>query len=468
MSAENNSQAGKGKAFFDRADQVAETGNWDFAIEMYTEGLLREPDNLERGYKPMREAGFNRKASGGKGPGMREKSKHKTNSKDPAENLANAAYLLAKDPGSEQYMELVLNCAARAERKEVARWIAEILLESQRQSNKPNKRICVQLTDHCENLQMYDLAVAACGLAMQAAPNDAELEQRYGHLGAQYTLQKGRYGEDNKEFTDSVRDLDKQKELMQQDMLAKTGDALKQQILRARKDYAESPTETGKINALVDALLQVEDETHEEEAIKILTKAFEDTGAYQFKMRIGDIRIRQMARRFRQYRDAGDQENALKVAREQLAYEIKEYTERSKNYPTDLGMKYELGRRLFAAGKYDDAIGMLQQAKNDPRRFVNVMNYLGQAFMKKGWWQEAIDTFQNVMKRDLPEQHVKAVRYNLGTCYEQLGKDRNDVTELHRAEEEYSGVAQTDFNYKDVRQRLEEVRNLIREKSKSD
>ena len=40
----NGDTAGKGKAFFDRGDQVAETGNWDFAIEMYLQGIGRDPD----------------------------------------------------------------------------------------------------------------------------------------------------------------------------------------------------------------------------------------------------------------------------------------------------------------------------------------------------------------------------------------------------------------------------------------
>jgi hypothetical protein len=30
-----------GDAFFTRAEQVAETGNWDFAIKMYLDGLGR-------------------------------------------------------------------------------------------------------------------------------------------------------------------------------------------------------------------------------------------------------------------------------------------------------------------------------------------------------------------------------------------------------------------------------------------
>ena len=46
--------AGKGSQFFTRGDQVSETGNWDFAIQMYLEGIRREPENLERGHVRLR------------------------------------------------------------------------------------------------------------------------------------------------------------------------------------------------------------------------------------------------------------------------------------------------------------------------------------------------------------------------------------------------------------------------------
>ena len=90
-------QTGQGKAFFDRADEVAETGNWDFAIELYLEGIARETVNFKRGHKPLREVGLKRKAMGGKGPGLMEQIKRRAG-KDPVTNLVNAEYLLAKEP----------------------------------------------------------------------------------------------------------------------------------------------------------------------------------------------------------------------------------------------------------------------------------------------------------------------------------------------------------------------------------
>ncbi|MBN1943637.1 MAG: hypothetical protein JW849_10125 [Phycisphaerae bacterium] len=444
----------KAKVFFDRADEVAGTGNWDFAIELYSEGLRLNPDEMERGHVKLRDVSLKRKVQGGKPAGLGDRRKHRAG-KDPAGNLANAAYLLAKDPGSETLMELFLKAAAEVGNPDVIRWIGEILLESQKQARKPNRRLCTVMMDTLAAAKHYDLAIQACRLALTAAPNDADLESRLSALGAEYTLQKGQYGVEG-DFTKGVKDLDKQKELIQKDMLVKDESFLQQQIAKTEKDYLESPTVPGKVNGYVDALLKFEDESYENQAVDVLQKAFQDTKAYQFKMRIGDVKIRQMSRRFRKLKDAGDKEGAAKAAREQLAFEVAEYRERAGNYPTDLSLKYELGRRLFLAGQYDDAIGYLQQAQRDPRRFVVVMNYLGQAFMRKEWWQEAVDTFVKVLDGDVTEERSKDIRYNLGQCYEKLDK-------LDQAQEQFSHLAQIDFNYKDVRARLEAIRKRIQE-----
>ncbi|HAU37833.1 MAG TPA: hypothetical protein DCX07_08965 [Phycisphaerales bacterium] len=452
--AENTPQdaAGKGKAFFDRADQVADTGNWDFAIEMYIEGLKREPGNLDRGHKPLRETAMKRKAQGGKGPGMMEGLKRRPG-KDPAENLANAAYLLAKEPGSVPYMEQLLTAAQALKLDELAKWVCDILLESQRQTPKPNKRVLLALTQAYNDLTEYGLAIQACEMARQLTPNDPVLHDAIQELGAKYTIKKGKYDQEGS-FTKGVKDLSRQQELIQKDYMIQSEDYLKQQIERAREEYQQTPTVPGKVNALVDALLKFEDESYENEAVDILHKAHKDTGAPQFKMRVGDIRIRQMTRRYRKLVAAGDKEAAREHGLEQLKFEIQEYAERAENYPTDLSLKFELGRRLLLAGKYDEAIGALQQAQREPRRATQAMNYLGQAFARKGWLREAAETFERALANEMPEDRVKEIRYHFGDVLEQMG-------ELQKARDQFSQVAQMEFNYRDVRDRLETVRKKL-------
>ena len=463
MSKSEGKTRGKGKVFFDRADQVADTGNWDFAIELFLEGILREPDNIERGHQPIREASLKRKAQGGKGPGMMETLKRRQG-RDPAQNLVNAEFLLAKEPGSVAYMQQVLKAAQALEVPTVVNWIGQILLEAQRQAPKPSKAVLVMLTQAFHDIENFTSGVQACEMARELAPNDVGLQEALTELSAKYTIQQGKYDQEGS-FTKGVKDMDKQVELAQGDMMVQSQTVLERQLERARQEYIEAPTVAGKVNALVDALLKFEDDSYENEAIDVLMKGNRDTGAYQFKMRVGDVKMRQMKRRYNKLREAGDKKAALEQAKLQLAFELEEYAERAANYPTDLGLKYELGRRQLMVGNYDEAIGSLQQAQRDPRRHVMALNYLGQAFGRKGWYRQACETYERALTSEMPEDRAKEIRYDLGDCFEKRGdqeqEDQARRASWTKAQDQFSDVVQIDYNYKDARDRLEVVRSKL-------
>jgi tetratricopeptide (TPR) repeat protein len=446
--------AGKGKAFFERADQVSETGNWDFAIAMYLEGISREPENLDRGHKPLRKVSINRKAQGGKPAGMIDQLKRRP-CKDPVRNLVNAEYLLSKDPGSVQNMMQVLQAARKCDLIGLVHWISLIILESQRQTKKPSKRILVDLVSAFESAKDFSMSVQACDMAISLDPNDGELRDRMRSLSALYTIDKGKFEEEG-DFTKGVDDLEAQQKIQKKDALVQDEEYLLGQIRKCRQDYLENPHVAGKINNAVDALLKIENESYENEAIDILAKAHKDSSAYQFKMRIGDIRIRQMSRRFRQMRDSGDTAEATEQAKRQLAFELDEYKERCANYPTDLGLKFEMGRRQFLSGQYDEAIASLQTAQRDPRRGLRARSLIGQAFVKKGWLGMAVETFEKALELEATEEFTMELRYFLGDVLDNMGQ-------LERAQEQFSTVAQLDYNYRDVRQRIENIRTRLSE-----
>jgi len=449
---EEPGKAGKGRAFFERAEQVAETGNWDFAIELYVEGLKRDPGNVKQGHQRLRDISLNRKAQGGKGPGMGDKFKHRPG-KDPTTNLVNAAFLLAKEPGSQQFMNQMRQCAVQLELTAVIKWICDVLLESQRLAKKPNVRLLMRITENYSDIDEFIQAIQSCELARRAAPENAEIQQTLSDLSARYTMHKGKYGEEG-DFSEKVADLDGQKKLMQQDHIVQSEEFLLKEIDKARQEYLGSPNVPGKVNALVDALLKIPDEAYEGEAVDVLTKAHRDSGAYQYKLRIGDIKIRQMTRRYRKLVQDGDKEGAKKQIRAQLMFELDEFKERSINYPTDLKLKFELGRRQHLAGMHDEAIASLQQAQRDPRNHLRAMSYLGQAFEAKEWLREASETYGRALETEMTEDRAKELRYNLGSVLEKMGK-------LAPAREQFSAVAQADYNYKDVRERLNAVNKAI-------
>jgi tetratricopeptide (TPR) repeat protein len=140
--------------------------------------------------------------------------------------------------------------------------------------------------------------------------------------------------------------------------------------------------------------------------------------------------------------------------------ELEHYKLCVKNYPTDLGIKYEYALRLLADKEYDQAIPLLQQAQKDPRRKIAAMSKVGMCFAEKGWLDDAIDVYTRAINSyEIKEDAVaKELRYNLGNAYEQQG-------DIDKALDIYRKIAQSDFAYKDVSQRVDRLRN---EKKKTD
>ena len=68
--------------------------------------------------------------------------------------------------------------------------------------------------------------------------------------------------------------------------------------------------------------------------------------------------------------------------------------------------------------------------------------------------REAVDTFEKALEGDVVEERAKDLRHRLGCALCDMG-------DLKRAEDQFSQVAQMDYNFLDVRQRLEDVRKKL-------
>jgi tetratricopeptide (TPR) repeat protein len=453
---------GKGAAFFQRADQLAET-NCDYAIEMFLEGLKREPDNIARGHQGLREVSLKRKLKGGKPAGLMEQMKRR-GGKTPVEKLVSAEFFLAKEPGNVGHMVAVMKAAQEAELPPVVKWVCDIILEAERQAAKPNKGILLHVLAAYEKINEYAQAIQACQLAIRAGSTDDALQAKLRDLSALNTVKQGKYDQEG-DFTKGVRNMDEQTKLAQGEYFQQGRKALEARVESTRKDYLASPTVPGKIHGFVDALCKIEEESFENEAVDVLKKAFADTGAYQYKVRVGDIHMRQMTRRYRKLAEAGDKAAAIEQARKQLAFELDEYSERAVNYPTDLKIKFELGKRQLLSGRLDDAIASFQQSQRDPALHVRSLLYLGQAFAAKKWYREAAETYEKALTAEMTEERVKDVRFAYGDVREMMGDTAATGAEKiplwQKALDEFSQVAQIDLRFKDVAARIERLRKKI-------
>ena len=136
----------KAKVFFARARTVASTGQYDFAIMMYLEGLNIDPDCVEA-HQELREVSLKRKASGGASLGMFDRAKTKTNTKDDKLNMLGHERLLSFDPGETDYMIGLMQNAHRGGYVATVLWIGPELLRANAQSKRPDKKKFLILKD---------------------------------------------------------------------------------------------------------------------------------------------------------------------------------------------------------------------------------------------------------------------------------------------------------------------------------
>ena len=466
----------KAAKWFAHAQTVADH---DYAIECFISGFRFDPDNMAM-YEALREVAFKRNLAGGKPAGLGERMKG--GGKTPIDKLLHAVAIWAKDPRNPDLMLSVMEQAGAANEAEsdinladLVLWIGTMVLESISQPGKKvSKSTLVTVRDLFAKVQAYDKAVEACRMALRLDQNNANLLQDLKNLEAERTLQQGGYSGEQGGFKAGVKNLKQQQDLDQSDRVAsRTTNAVDNEIATRRAEYDEDPHDVVRMEKLVDALRKKGTDEASDEAVKLLHEAWEQSGQYKFKMRAGDIHMSQLNRNLREAKQLCDQKphdadlrkHFQEQARKKLQFELDEFAERVKNYPTDLGLKFELGKRLHFFKRYDEAIASFQEAQADPKLRSVALQYLGMCYHAKGWLDEAIQTFRRAIEnhRLVDDNTALELRYQLMDALEQSAAKSRSLEQAQEAQQVGSQVLQTNINFRDIRLRMDKIRNMVAE-----
>jgi protein involved in temperature-dependent protein secretion len=449
----------KARAFFDKARKIAETKNFDYAIDMYLEGLRFAPDALQEGHLPLCELALQRRGKGGKKPSMMERMK-RSRGKTPLEQMLNAEYLYVKDPDHLPYAEAMLKAAVTGGYNRTAGWVANLIFQTNNAAKKPSVQTYILLKDCYAALGDFDKAVAACQRACKLKPSDADLADDFKNLTAELTMARGKYDQDG-DFRKSIKDREAQEKLHAQQSVVKTEDYRVLAVKEAREKLAKNPDLSMNIFNLAETLSDLQNDESENEAVELLESTYRTKNDFSFKQRAGLVRIKQLRRKLRQAKvvaeakpgDAQAKGRVEELSKQLNDTELDHYRLCTENYPTDLQPKYEYGVRLIRNKRYDEAIPLFQEAQRDPRRKISAMDKIGLCFFMKGWFADAIDVFNRAIDSyEIQDDKIaKELRYNLARSYEEHG-------ETEKALEVYRKIAQLDFAYKDVSERVDKLR----------
>jgi hypothetical protein len=116
------SSPGSAESFFARAATMAGEGLFEYAIDLYLDGLKLDPDNVAA-HQALREAALQRKSAGGQDLAMLQKVKLRKPAADPVGDLLNTEKLLAYDPLNLEWLAAAVRHASAAKLANTWKWL---------------------------------------------------------------------------------------------------------------------------------------------------------------------------------------------------------------------------------------------------------------------------------------------------------------------------------------------------------
>ncbi len=461
----------KARRFFDRARDVHQATNFEYAMTLWLNGLRQDPTNLEAVIGFFRSAdSFLNTKEGGKGP-SRDTLNQFSGKGDVDKFLGHLLHFGVKPADTDAVIKAAQTALAIGAR-DTAQWLAERAVTAAGREKKARKAHFVTIMEVYEGLQMFDRAVQCGEVAVKLDPADAKLANHVRNLSAESTMTRGGYDQSGKEggFRQNIKDLDAQRKLEEADRVSKSDDVLTRQITDALVEYEKNPQDKPTITKLAKLLIERKTAPDIEKALAVLDKAFVDTQEFRFKMEANNVRLKLAKAKVDRLKDAAeknpddaDAKATYEDARKRyMEAEIKEYEARVAAYPTDRVMKFELGRRLFEVARYEDCIAYLQEAKTEPKLRIKSQQALGHAFIAIGFFDGAIETYRGALEGQVADSELgMELRYGLMVSLRGRAEEADDLPSAEEAYKIASSIAIQSFSYKDIRQQREVLKELV-------
>jgi len=466
-------QPEKARKWFDHAKAMADSYNYESALVYYANGIKLDPTSMEP-HKAMYECAIQYLNRAGK-PASSKEIKG-VDGAHPVEKFAAAEFAWMKDINNAGLAMDFLKAAAKAGQTEVGQMHAKRALALLLRQKKLSKGPFINAMKVFADIGAWDEAIAAGETAMQLDPTDSALAADLKDLAAQRAMDKGGYtaaGGAEGGFRKFVKDIDKQRELVESESITGAGSSEERALLRAKQEYEAAPNVPENINRYAQLLKKHGTPELVEQAYQLYLKGFNDTQEYRFRMAAGDIRIEQAEQRIKQLRSQIESNGASEALVAELkkheqalrALQKDEYTARVEQYPTNRSLRFALGEVLFATGEFEEAMAQFQAAKDEPKLRVKSAFMLGKCFASEHWHQDAVSEFREALEHiDSTERDLELdVRYELMNSLIKLAEtDRN--SELAReAQEICSTIMRKNITYRDIRARRKEVDALLKD-----
>jgi tetratricopeptide (TPR) repeat protein len=454
--------------FFSKADQALKKRNYDYAIELYQQGLQIDPDRVEERQR-LRQAQIRRihdkggNTAGGAGAmfkngGLLLGIKKLGMQKKYEEQIIELEKFLCVAPQSASQLFQLAEAFLNTDRISSARQAYTEVTES----DSGNTDAWKALGRIYEQQKDLDEAISCWERVRAAAPQDAEAGKAIRNLSAAQMLFKTE--ERKKEGDGSFRDMLKSEEdsakLEAASSIIRTAEDARSATDIAREKAEADPENSRLWRDLGDMQVKArnfdEARTSYEKALEVNSQdmyAADKLGSLTEAIFVDRIE------KLRQKSEAGDEQARTEMEQamvEQNDFMMEDYARRVADHPTDFGLKFQYGELLLKAERWDEAIGQFQNSRKDPKFVTGSTYMIGKAFFNKDLHDLAIKEYSAAMDQisESDSDAAKSVRYDLALAHMKKGeKDKA----LHYLEE----IMSVDISFRDVSQLVTEIRSAL-------
>lgn len=444
--------------------------NYTYAMFCFAMGMKLDPNNMQA-HESMYDAAIRHFNAGGK-PAGRDDIK-KVQGPGPVDRFATAEFVWMHDLNNLALALDLLENTGLIGQVNFGKWLGPRVLAMMRKQQVKKKNQWVQLKDHLARAECWNEAFAAAETALQIDPTDGQLANQIKELQAQQAIERGGFNNPNSGqdgYRSNIKDAEKQRALDEQDSMSGGAEKEERNLERAKRDFEDNPMSPEAIAKYALLLKRKATPDAEDAAYAVYISGYERLGEYRFRMHAGDLRMSQLRRRTQAAKERADatptdellKTEYINLARELRELEGAEFRERASKYPTDRGLKIELGRIEYDLGNYEDAMGNFQSAKEEGKYRVRATFMLGRCFAAMGWFTEAISEFREALSAiDATSKEVELdIRYELMLALIELAKAENSPAAAKEAFEICSAIVRQNIGYRDIRDRRKEIEQL--------
>ncbi len=441
---------------FQRASSAAGKGDFDYATQLYKMCVASDPRNLLYAQNFVgnlqKKYNNNKKGSrfaGVKGAGAKTAVKKAQLQKDWRGLIKAGLGVLELNPWESSTLAAMAKACEELEYDDCELLYLRTALDANMKDPELN-RLCGRALARQEQ---FDQAILCWHRVQQANPDDEEAKRAIGDLTVQKTIHQGGY-EDAESSTEVMAD-----KMAQAERQGAGGSRLTPEE-QLEKAIGKEPSDTSNYLQLAD--LHISKDRYDE-AEAVLQRALEASdGEVDIRERLEDVQLRALREKVSAAQKAlsgdSDEEAKKQYERSRVSLNNKElevYRNRTQRYPTNLGYRYELGLRLKLAGKFNDAIRELQEARGDPKRKGAVLLALGECFQQIKQYKLAMSNYEAAVEaiheRELDQKKLAMYR---------AAKLAWGLKDVDTAEKFATDLAGHDFSYRDVSALLDKIREF--------